>query len=817
MLYNYIKGSIRILHRNKLTSLINIGGLALAITCVLLIVVYVLDEFSYDKHFKHADSIYRVTRNFISKEGNVTLHLSHTAPAIAPLMKNDFSDVENYCRLYKYSNLLVLEEEGRILKSFEEQEMFMAEPAFLTMFTVPFLEGNPATALSAPFKVVLSETTAKRYFGSESPIGKTLKLGDTYPVEVTGVFKSFPKQTHFHPEILISFSSMEDESIYGKQALASNWGNNAFISYILVNDQIDAQRMEEQFPAFIDKHYGNYARGIGPVPDDWIPSKATTLFLQKVIDIHLHSQLDSELETNGSIRSVYTLSIIGCIILAIACFNFINLSTAQATKRLKEVGVRKALGALPGDLMVQVLIESILVVLFAFLIACILIGITLPAFNNFAQKEMVITDFFSVETVALAILFTIGLGVLAGAYPALFTAKWKPVLALKGYQPAGTGKVPVRKVLVVIQFASAVALIISSAVIIHQLDYLRRASLGYNKNHILTVGLDPIQNQYDAFFNDATQSPHILNLTRSSRYPTGRLLDYLNSAVQRGDSLVPTQQPLKLLSVDYEFFDTYEIPLVEGRNFDRSIPTDDSVAFIVNEVATKMLGWNSNLDAIGKELMYANVRGRIIGVCKDFHFETLKERITPMIFYIKPVYYNYVSVKLDANSIVSGLAELEQRWKKYALAYPFDYNFLEGQYERLYSAEERQSQLVVVFTLLAIGVACLGLFGLTTFSAVQRVKEIGIRKVLGASVGRIVMLLFSEVLVLVVIANAIAIPVAWYIMSDWLNSFAYRISLSPGIILLTMSVTVTIAFFTVFYTALKAARANPIQSIGKNQ
>lgn len=808
MIRNYLKVAFRSLFRNKLTSFINIAGLALAMACSLLILLFIGDEISFDRYHAKADRIYRVTRDFKSPDGSVNLHLGHVAPPFGPLLKNDFPDFEEVVRTLQFRILVALEESGEQKKAFNEPNSFFSEPEIFDVFDIPVVQGNPAKALADPFHIMMSEKTAKRYFGDEQALGRSVKFGDRFDMVVSGVFKDFPSQSHWHPEILVSFATLNDSTIYGRRNLETNWGNNSFSTYILVKEPFDPKKAEAQFPAFLDRHMGPLMGG----PEAPAPSTWTALFLQKVTDIHLHSQLDSEIESNGNINNVYMMGIIGIFIVLIACFNFVNLSTARATKRSKEVGLRKVVGAFRAQLVGQFLSESILISFLALLLSLALTTLALDWLNNFTGKELTLNLFGDGMLLYLA-GFAIVIGVFAGIYPAFVISSFRPATILKGQQGAVRGKAGLRKVLVVLQFSISIVLIIATMITFSQLQYLNNRDLGYNKDQIITLQFfGELGQSYDAFYNELEKHADIRNVARSSRTPTGRLLDSQGAArVQKGDSLANTDVTLKNISVDHEFFDTYGIEFVAGRNFSRNVKSDDSLGFILNEAAVAMMGLTPD-EILTRDFQYGNVKGRVLGVVRDFHFESLHEPIVPMVFHSARSFGN-ISVQVAGGKMQNALAHIEKVWKEFLPHRPFEYKFLSQQYERLYTSEKKQGQLFIAFAGLAIFIASLGLFGLTTFNTLQRIKEIGIRKVLGASVGNIVRLLSTEMVILILLANIIAWPVAWYFSSEWLSTFAYRIDNNFWLYVVAAIAALVIALLTVGAQTVKAALSNPSETL----
>ncbi|MEQ9591941.1 MAG: FtsX-like permease family protein [Cyclobacteriaceae bacterium] len=816
MIKNYIKVAFRSIFRNRLTAFINIAGLALAMACALLIYLYIADEVSFDKQHSKADRIYRVTRDFKSPDGSVNLHLGHVAPPIGPLLKNDFGEIEELARVINYGLVIGLEENGELVKNFTEEHLFVVEPDIFKIFDIKVITGDPSKALERPFTIMLSESAAKRYFGDASrAIGKRLRADNMFDVEVTGIYEDFPLQSHWHPEMLVSFITLENDNIYGREGLESNWGNNSFGTYFLLQEGADPKKLEAQLPAFLDKHFGTFAINNYGAPPDFVASQRTSLYVQKVTDIHLRSHLDSEEEVNGNINNVYMMAVIGLFIILIASFNFINLSTASATKRAKEVGLRKVVGAIRGQLISQYLSESILIASLAMVVSVGFASLGLRWINSFTQKELSL-NFFQ-EPILLAGLLgaAILVGFLAGVYPAFFVSGFRPALTLKGQQGSAKGKGTIRKVLVVSQFSISVVLLIATAITIQQLDYLNSRDLGFDKDQVVTLDyFDELSPSYDAFQNELLKSSTIKSTGRSSRVPTGRLLDSQGApSVVIGDSLVNTGINTKNVRVDWDFFTTYGMEVIAGRNFSKSVPTDDSLAFIINETAARDYGFNSPQEGISKDFSYGGVVGKLVGVVKDFHFESLHQTIIPMVFHMDRDRYNVVSVKIASNNVQDGLQHLEKIWKEFLPNRPFEYRFIDDRYRQLYEAEQRQSQLFTIFSGLAIFIACLGLFGLATFNTLQRVKEIGIRKVLGASVPTILALLSKEIVLLILISSMIAWPIAWIFMNKWLASFAYHVDVNLLIFGMAAIVAVLIALITVSMQTIKAAMTNPSSTL----
>lgn len=694
---------------------------------------------------------------------------------------------------------MTIEVDGKFKERLTSDNSYYAEPSVLKIFSIPIIAGDTKSALEKPFTMMVSDLAAEKYFGTKDVVGKQLKLNDTI-IEITGVYKAFPRQSHWHAELLISFSTLNDDRIYGKEQIETSWSENNFSTYILVDEQFDRQKAEEQFPAFVDKHMGD-------PKNPHLPSAWTNLFLQPLTSIHLHSHLDFELERNGSINHVYTMAAIGVFLILIACFNFINLSTARATTRGKEVGLRKVVGAFKRQLITQHLSESIFIAALAFLLSIVFISLAIPWLNDFTGKSVQLSDYATPSAVFIILGFMTLVGVMAGIYPAFIISSFTPALALKGQNGSvkGTG---IRKILVVVQFSISTIMIIATLVTYQQLRFLNERELGYAKDQIVTIGYDnAIMEHYDAFYHELTRNHAIINATRSSLIPTDRLLAYRGTSVEHGDSLVATEINMKDVRIDHEFFATYKIPVVSGRNFSRDLKTDDSLAFVINETAAKMVGW-SNEEAIGKVLKNGNVKGSVIGVVSDFHFESLHEPIVPVVFHGEKN-FNRISVLVSESEMKAALAHMEGVWNRFGVQRPFDYGFLATRYSWQYKGEQNQNELFIIFAALAIFIASMGLFGLATFNTLQRRKEVSIRKVLGAPIASIVQLLSKEILILILVANIVAWPVAWYVMTEWLNAFAYHIEMTLFTYLLAGGVALIITLLTISSQTLKAALINP--------
>jgi putative ABC transport system permease protein len=805
MIYNYLKIAFRSLLKYRFIFFTNLFGLTVGFTCCLLIFVYILHELSYDRYNEKADRTYRVTRLFRNSEtGATNLHLGAVAPPFAPLLQNDFKQIEKITRILPAGSMTLRYQD----KVFNEQNVVFADEEFFNLFTVQVSSGNKATALKDPNTVMLTEELAKKYFGNEDPMNKMVRLDNRLTFKVSGVFKPLPSNAHFHPNLLVSFNTLRDSTVYGERNLATNWGNNAFYTYMLLPANYDAQKLEAQFPAFIDRHMTEAGESIKA-------SRWTQLYLQKLTDIHLHSHLDSELDENGDIKRVYVFSAIALFILLIACINYMNLSTARSVLRAREIGIRKVVGAERRELIFQFLGESTLITWMAMILAFLLTWQLVPFLNKLSGQTLSISSLFQWQIIVPIFIAPFLVGTLAGIYPALFMSSFKPVKVLKGFLKTGGANISFRQVLVTAQFSISIMLIICTAIVFRQLKYMQEKSLGFDREHIVTLSYnDGLTDRFDAFRAALLSNSNIKNTARSSRIPTGRLLDAQGASLERGDSLAPVASDIKYLATDQDFVGTYGVKMVAGRAFSRDYGLD-TASYMVNQAAIQAMGLPNAEAAIGKNFSYGGERGKIIGVFNDFHFESLHQRIIPLVMVVPKSNGNYarISIKVGGNNMTAALAHIESTWKQFLPETPFEYTFLDERFDNLYKSEQRQGTIFTIFACIAIAIACLGLFGLSAFAITQRIKEIGIRKVIGASVTSIVTLLSKDFLKLVAIATVIAFPIAWYAMNNWLQDFAYRSNMPWWIFLSAGIIAVVIALVTISFQAIKAATANPVKSL----
>ena len=806
MIKNYLKSAWRNIARHKFISFINIFGLTVGLTCCLLIVIYVLNERSYDRFNKNADDIYRVTRIFYSADGAESLHLGAVAPPFGPLLQTAFPDIKEITRVYPNKTTALRYKD----KLFNEKNAFYADENLFDFFSVPVLKGDAHKALLDPYSVMITPAIAQKYFGDADPMNKTIRLDNhRHEFKVTGIFQAFPANSHLHPEILMSFNTLKDTAVYGEKPLTTKFNDNAFYTYLLSPKGYNIERIQSQLPNFLD----NYVHFQG-VPANFKTHTVTNLSFQKLTDIHLRSHLDSEIEENGDIARVYIFSAIAFFILLIACINYMNLSTARSILRAREIGVRKVIGARRKEIISQFLSESVLITCIALILAILLTFLSLPFINKLSNQSLLFSSLFHWQILLSVLALPFVIGLVSGIYSALFMSSFVPVKVLKGIINVGSGNISFRKVLVVVQFSISIILIVATTVVYRQLQYMHSKNLGFNKDHILTMNYTSALNKsYNSFRSDLLKNAAIKNVARSSYIPSERLLSAGGADVLESGKMQPINFELKFMTTDYDFLQTYDMQMAAGRNFSHAFSTDTS-NFLINETAARALGWKTPQDALGKGMKYDNVSGKVIGVVKDFQFESLHQSVIPLLFELpSDNYYSRISVKIDGHNVQSAINNLRDTWQKYLPETPFDFTFLDEKFDQLYRSEQQQGSLFTIFSCIAIFIACLGLFGLSAFTITQRVKEIGIRKVLGASVPQIVTELSKDFLKLVLIAAVIAFPIAWWSMSKWLVNFAFHIGIGWWGFVMAGTIALTIAFATISFQSVKAALANPVRSL----
>lgn len=811
MLKNYLKIAYRNLLRQKSFSLINIIGLTVGLTCCFLILLFVRHELSYDNFQQKADRIYRLT--YLPKFANIDRPLALTPPPAGPLMASTFSEIEKTARIYQSSATIALSKTGQDAPAkYDEERFFFADSTLLDMFTFRFLQGDARTALKDKYTVVITDEIATKYFGNQNPMGQTLLYEGKHPLRVTGVVEKFPDNSHIHLDLLSSYETMfATESESARQNLPQNWVITHSSTYVLLRPGRSAATVNARFPKFLLDHaHKDLAKDI-------------VYELQPLRDIHLNPGVEGGYEPTGSMTYIYVFIGIALMTLLIACINFVNLSTARSLKRAKEVGIRKVMGSQKGQLVAQFLGESLLLSLIALTFSLVLIGVLIPVLNNLTGKHLTVSYVLSEGWLLLAFvgiaLFT---GLLSGSYPAFFVSRFQPIATLKGSFMSGKAKGgAVRQLLLGVQFVASIALIIGTLVAFRQLQFLMDQPMGFQKELIITANIrnEKITNVFTAPTDSSYQrlktfreillrNPNVRQVTLATqRMGFGAVQ---RNVVREGR----TQEPLFIgtVGVDFNFADVYGLKFVAGRDFSESYQTDKMSAFIANESGVKMLGWKPS-EAIGKSINLEGKQGKIIGVMKDFHNRSLQAPIQPMLLTIDQPLLRIFSIKMNSENKAETLKAIQQEWDRYFPEKSFAYEFLDQSIAQLYEREQRLSQLIGYFAGLAVLISCLGLYGLIALVTQQKIKEIGIRKVLGASVGSIVGLLSRDFVILVVVALVIASPLAWWAMTKWLAEFAYKIDIEWWMFALAGVLVVSVTLLTVSFQSIKAALMNPVKSL----
>ncbi|GGB02678.1 ABC transporter permease [Puia dinghuensis] len=812
MLYNYLKVALRSLARNKVFSFINIFGLAIGLTTCLLIMFFIFSESGYDQQNKDADLIYRVP-TVATLAGQKQRGWAAAPPALAWALKTDLPEVAVTTRLLKFpeiDNMLLTAGQGDSRKQFYESNAYYVDSTFFRVFTYDFKYGDAPTALDVPNSVVLSETVAQRLFGNENPVGRPVTIGlrfGNFDYTVRGVFRDKGLKSHIPAHF---FLSMHNSDVGGAWVdNQTNWvAGSIFHTYIRLKKAVDPTSFEKKINAAIGKRGGTELKEVGI---------SRYFFLQPLTRIYLYSQLDDEIAPNGNVTTLYILGSIAAFILLIACINFMNLSTARSGKRAKEVGVRKVMGAERRSLVYQFLGESIGLSILALLLALALTWLLLPLFNTVVQKQLQLFD--EPRIWAWVAGLTLVTGILAGLYPAFYLSSFRPIAVLKGKLLNNFSALTIRKGLIVFQFTISICLVSGAIIIARQLNYLNTQPLGFNKEQQIVL---PLQSKeaaanYTALKNELANISAVRSVTCGETYPG---ITSVNDMVFYAEGKTSKDQiDFNLNAVEGDYFQTLGLTLLEGRTFSKNIDAD-SGSVIVNETALRQLGYDRKT-AIGRKI-YTSFTGiprlhnsmEIIGVVKDFNFESLYNPIKPYAFTTSLWdRYVYAIASLGTNDYAGVIKKVAATWKKINPSVPFSYSFLDKDFQQNYEKDQRTGEIVRYFTIVTILIACLGLFGLSVFSAEQRTREIGIRKVLGASVTNITLLLSRDFLGLVVIAILIASPLAWYGMHKWLEGFAYRISISWWLFPLAGLIAVAIAWLTVSFQAIKAAIANPVRAL----
>lgn len=797
MFKNYIKIAWRNILKNKGYSIINIGGLAIGLTCFLLIAIFISNELSYDNYHEKKDSIYRVIHHS-NADSPDDAWVWGNAP-VGPSLKSDFPEIVEKVQFSGRSDIL-LEYNNR---KFQEGDCFYADASAFNVFSWPLINGDPQTALEAPYSIVLTETTAKKYFGNENPVGKTIEgiggraADGTYTV--TGVMKDVPQNSHFSFDVLMSMSSFYQT----RPGIFDSWGYVDFYTYVLVSNNFNQTAFESKIPDFLKKH----------IEPEVAEQYYYSFSLESMNEIYLYSEADRQPGETGSLSNIYIFAIIGLFILVIASINFMNLATARSLERAKEVGIRKVIGAERKGLIYQFLGESLILVLFASLLGLLIAIVGLPWLSSLTGKTFTMASFMTAPILLLYFGTTLSTGLFAGSYPAFILSGFRPVSVLKGAFRTSAQGANLRKGLVILQFSISIALIASTVVVYYQLGFMLNKDMGFDKDQQLILDFNwdgQVLSNVEAIKGEFLALADVNSVSLSRTVPSSHF-PAAGTDIETYEGNMENFTPY-IYEVDNNFIQHYNIDVVAGRAFSPEFPADSISSLIINEAAAKEFGYNDPNQIIGKKFQQWGREGTIVGVLKDFNYISLHQKVAPLTLRQVP-YGRYLSLRISSNNYKEAIAAIEKKWNVLAPHRPFLYSFLDEAFNKQYIADIRFRKLFTVFSCLAIFIACLGLFGLATYSAMLRTKEIGIRKVLGAEVSTIVALLSKDFIKLVGIAILIAIPFSWYAMRQWLNEYAYKIDVEWWVFLLAGAIALSIAIITVGFHAFKSANNNPIKSL----
>ncbi|MGB2907658.1 MAG: ABC transporter permease [Candidatus Aminicenantaceae bacterium] len=781
MCRNHLKIALRVIKRQKGYSVINITGLAIGIACCILILLWVRDELGYDGFHENRDSIYRIVSKSLA--AGVSEYYAVTPLPLGPALQQEYPEVVMATR---YNGMQL---DLRLGSETQVESGTLVDPNFIQMFSFGLLQGDKESCLDDPFSIVLTESLAGKYFGNLDPVGQVLTTQAGTDLKVSGIMKDVPHNSHLQFDFLISFEIL---ARLGRDL--NNWEDVSYFTYVLLEQEANVSDVNRMIEEILEKYRER---------------RSSSRYLQPLKDIHLRSHFKFDIEGHGDIRYVYIFSIAAALILVIACINFMNLATARSGGRAKEVGIRKVLGAHRSHVIRQFFRESMLLTLVAFLASLAMVRLLLPVFNVLSGKPLV----FDLRLDPVLYIGLLGIvlftGLLSGSYPAVFLSSFRPVKVLRGRIGAGGKGSLFRRVLVVIQFSLSIILVIGTLVIYHQIHYMKNANLGFETDHLIYIPMSQeIPGNYDAVRIELLSNPGILNVTAVDLLPIYEGSGTSN-AVWEGKS-ADFQLQMRIGAVDYDFQETFGLKMVLGRFFSREITTDSSEGFVLNEAAVKAMGLE---DPIGKRFGWGERQGRVIGVIQDYQLRTLHYEVEPLAIFVDPDWLHFLCVKLDAENVPRSLAFLGDTWGKHSPENPFQFRFFDDDIDTLYRAEERIGTLFRYFTLLAVFISCLGLFGLASYLVEQRTKEIGIRKVLGASIPKICLLLSREFFKWVVVANLIAWPTAYFVTEKWLQSFANRAGFSPWIFALSGVLSFTVAAAAIGYQSIRAAFSNPVKSL----
>ncbi|MFC2126023.1 ABC transporter permease [Bacteroidota bacterium] len=799
MIHNFLITTWRFFLRNKTYSLINILGLSLGMAVCMIIYSYIRYELSFDKFHKYSDRIYRISCD----------PFASLAPSFVPLLKQDYNEIEKIARMAATGTTQVQIEED----SYSETGSFFAEPEIFEIFDLSLIKGNRETALKDPNSVVLSRTLAMKYFDTIDILGKQILIDNDWLFQITGVFNDLPENSHIQCNLLASYETLrgvngsgEDDYFHG----SGNFSDNVTHVYLRLSENADSKKLRSSLPSFVDRHLDTREdKSEGRPPSDY-----RRLDLDEVTDIHLYSNKMAELKANGDIRYVRIFSIVGIFILLIACVNFINLSTAKASKRAKEVGLKKVIGASNRTLISQFFLESTFYTFVSSILAFGMVQLSTPYLIRSLEVQASFNAFDSSGGVLAFLVILILTAVLAGIYPSIYLSAFKPLLVMRGEVSKGRKGALLRRILVVFQFTISISLIFSVMIVFHQMNFIQKTKLGYDKENVLILPANyQVINRWDAVRKDLESNSEITSACISKRTPGGELLDNPDFTIEvKGEVL---ERPFSMAHnrVDFGFFETFGMEMVAGRSFDNMIASDSLEAFVLNETAVQELGLQRPEEVLGLPIEAGNRKGNIIGVVKDFNYESLHKKIRPILTYIVPGQANTIAVKLAEGNLNERIDLVRSIMSKWYPGYAFDYTFLDENLNKLYINEARMYKLFQYFSLLAVLIAIIGLFGLSMFNIESKTKEIGIRKVNGASIRDIVVLLAKTFTIWVIFAFILGSPLTHIIMNKWLENFAYKISIPWWFYGVTLLSILFVAWFTISWQSIKAAVRNPVETL----
>jgi putative ABC transport system permease protein len=799
MFKNHLKIAYRNFVRYKLYSFINVFGLAIGLSICMIISLWVLRELSYDRFHENADRIYRIERELF--RDNLYSRWPITGGRYKQALIDDYPEIVNAVRFWR-REFAIKDHKNAV----HRQEMFSVDNSVFEMFDFYLEDGDEQSALSDPMTVVLTRENAVKYFGTGDAMGKSLTFeweGEQVDFKVTGILEDIPENSHIHFDMLLSITSYKEEPY-------SDWRSNYLYTYVQVQENTAKQDLEEKLKTFVtqrlEPHYGDL------LLQDRSIHEVLKMHLFPIIDIHLRPSANWEVEPGGNISSVYIFSCIAILILIIACMNFVNLSTARASKRAKEVSLRKTVGAEKQQLRVQFIQESVLLAFVSLIIAFVMSSLFIQAYNEIFSENLSLSLLMQLKNLIILVGATFAVGVLAGLYPAFYLTRFEPVVVMKGGPLSGSGKSVFRRNMVIIQFSISIILIVGVFTVYKQMRYIQTRSLGFDKENMVLI---PVRSQriaqnYGSFRNELMQNPQIISTSASSEVPADS--HYSNSSVNRLESEEPIN--LILFTSDYDYVETYRMEILAGRAFSRDFSTDTEGTIILNASAAHRIGWTPE-EAVGKKLegAYSESATHVVGVVENFHFRSLRREVEPMALLLYPDYIRDISVRIKPGDVGRTLNFIQQKWESLFPGEQFEFSFLDSRINQLYESEKKMQDLIVIFSALSILVACLGLLGLVSFTAELRTKEIGIRKVLGASTGSVIVLLSKEFIKWILLANIVAWPLAWFMMNKWLQNFAYKTNIGWTVFVLAGFVTMAIAIFTFIFQTVRTAGAKPVYSL----